>query len=623
VNRVGQRSRPLLIYDGDCGFCRRWIERWRETTAGRIDYASSQQVGGQFPDISPERFEQSVIFVETDGSVYDGAEAVFRSLSHAPGGGRALAAYRRLPGFAPASELAYRVVASNRRLASLGTRLLWGGETRSSRYQLTRWLFLRGLGLIYLIAFLSLWVQLDGLFGSQGILPAGPWIRAVFKRYGFSAIFDAPTVFLLTGASDRMLHTVCGAGVAASVLLIVNAIPALAAIAAWGLYLSLYSVGRTFLSFQWDILLLETGFLAILLAPWQILPHFVDRKPVPRIVVWLLRWLLFRLMFLSGAVKLLSGDPVWKNLTALTYHYWTQPLPSWTSWYAALLPLWVQKASCAVMFVIELAVPFLVFLPRRPRLLAFGSFVLLQVMIMATGNYGFFNLLTLVLCIPLLDDAYLCRVVPAFMRPPRPDADRPVARRANGGRLPAFLRGAVAAVLVFLSGVQFVSRVGWYDYVPWQVRLGMDGISAFHLTSSYGLFAVMTKQRPEIILEGSDDAQTWKPYGFKWKPGDLDRPPAFVEPYMPRVDWQMWFAALGSYRRQGWLVAMMRRMLEGSQPVLGLLGDNPFPHAPPRYLRATVWQYRFTDPETRRSTGAWWTRSDPRPYMPIMQRKDH
>src|SRR5437016_9379556 len=284
-------------------------------------------------------------------------------------------------------------------------------ERERSACFLARWLWLRLLGLTYLIAFVSLSTQIDGLAGHNGILPAVDYLEAVRERIGPERYWRLPT-FCWLDAGDGFLHFQCAAGTVLSLLLIAGFLPVPALVFLWAIYLSLSTVCRDFLSFQWDILLLETGFLAIFLAPRRWPPGF-SRETAPSLtVLWLCRWLLFRLMFMSGAVKLLSGDATWSKLTALTFHYETQPLPTWVGWYAHQLPVWFQKISVAIMFGIELVAPFLILCGRRPRQIACGAFVLLMLLISLTGNYCFFNLLTVALCVLLLDDAFLLRLLP-------------------------------------------------------------------------------------------------------------------------------------------------------------------------------------------------------------------
>jgi predicted DCC family thiol-disulfide oxidoreductase YuxK len=605
--------RPTLLYDGDCGFCRRWIERWREITGDRVVYAASKEAGHRFPAVDPALYPKSVVFVDAEGGVHIGARAVFLALAEAPGWAWPAWLYGRVPAFARACESAYAFVAARRLVFGRATRWLWGNNVRLPHYHLVRWVFLRGLGAIYLIAFLSLWLQVEGLVGSQGLQPASAWLDAVRERFGRAAYLQAPTLFWLS-ASDAVLWLGAVLGMAAAVALVMNRAPYLAALACWLGYLSYYSVGGVFLSFQWDILLLETGLLAILLAPRRLRPRLEYEPPVSRTVVFLLRWLVFRLMLLSGIVKLTSGDPAWWDLTALTYHYETQPLPAWTSWYAHNLPEGFHRMSCAIMFAIEIALPFFVWAPRRPRLVAAAGFGLLQLGIIATGNYNFFNLLTLLLCVPLLDDAYLERVLPIrFSRAMDLRGMRPAMRSAPAtGLLAAF-----AAMVVVLSVAQGVARIRGWDAVPSPIRRVLGVTGPFHVTNAYGLFAVMTKERREIVIEGSADGREWYGYEFRWKPGDPMAAPRFCQPHQPRLDWQMWFAALGSYRGNPWLLSLMDRILEGSKPVLALLGDNPFPDRPPKFVRAIVYDYRFTTLTGRRAEGAWWRRGAARLYAPV------
>jgi len=498
--------------------------------------------------------------------------------------------------------------------------MAWGDDLRPSRYQLTRWLFLRGLGVVYLFAFASLWVQLDGLIGSRGILPAKPWLEAVAARYGELAVLRAPTLAWLW-ASDAALNALGAAGMVLSVMLILGAAPRVAAVLLWMLYLSLFTVGRVFLSFQWDILLLETGFIAILFAPAGLRPRLVDESAVARTPLWLLRWLLFRLMFLSGLVKLTSGDDSWWKLTALSFHYETQPLPAWTSWYAHNLPLWLHRASAVLMFAIELVVPLLIFAPRRLRCRACIALLGLQLAIMASGNFGYFNILTCLLCVVLLDDGYLAGLLPRRLTLAVAAAgSSPRSPRSRRWSLGDYALGLSACVLVTMSLGQAYGRVYGYERVSMPLRRVLSVMAPFHLTNAYGLFTVMTKSRSEILIEGSDDGTRWREYEFRWKPGDPAVRPRFVAPHQPRLDWQMWFAALGDYRHNPWLISFMQRLLEGSAPVIGLLKANPFPRAPPRYIRAMLYDYRFTSAPTRRAEGLWWKREFKRPYTPVLSR---
>jgi hypothetical protein len=479
-------------------------------------------------------------------------------------------------------------------------------------YLLVRWLFLRGLAVVFAIAFLSLWVQIHGLVGSRGILPIGEFLEFVRERLGGTASTQLPTLCWLS-ASDGSLDLQCGSGLLLSVLLCAGVAPRLCLALLWALYLSVSVAGQEFLSFQWDVLLLEAAAFAIPFAPGTWRPGLARERPPSTVALWLVRWLLFRLMFASGVVKLTSGDPCWcyGDFSALTYHYWTQPLPTVFAWYADHLPLWFQKASCVVMYAIEIGLPFLMFVGRRARQVAFAGLVLLQILIALTGNYGFFNLLTILLCLPLLDDATVARILPrrlvdAARSAPAPTPG-PLALRIAGASLAALVALFTGAKMLDRTGL--LARAGVDDLLSPIAGLERE-IAPFRTLNDYGLFRVMTRQRLEIEIEGSDDGVAWKPYVFRWKPGPVDRAPVWVAPHMPRLDWQMWFAVFAPPRQSPWVERLLARILEGSPPVLALLGTNPFPERPPRFVRARLHEYRFTTPEERAATGAWWSRKD-------------
>ena len=597
-----QSSKPLLVYDNDCDFCRYWIAQWQHITGDSIEYASYQEVAAEFPDIPLSAFENSVQLILKNGTVLSGAEAVLRALNN----GFLLWCYNRLPGFASVSERVYRFVAQHRPFFSALTRWFWGTHTERTTFHLSRWLFLRGLGCIYLIAFLSLWVQIHGLVGSNGILPAGQYLEAVRQQIGTEGYYLVPTLFWLN-TSDAFLHFLCAGGVVLSLVLIAGFVPTFALVSLWTFYLSLVTVGQVFLSFQWDVLLLEAGFLAICFAPLQLRDTFTRASQPSTAFLWLLRWLLFRLMFASGFVKLAS-DEVWRNLTALNFHYETQPLPTWFGWYAHQLPEWFHKASTIGMFAAELVVPFLIFAPRHPRTVGCLGLIALQILIILTGNYCFFNLLTIVLCLLLIDDVMWKALLPKRFMPTIHAIEKPPCQYRRIGI-------AVAAVLLFLlSSIRFGGQLFREAQLP-----DVAWIAPFRSVNTYGLFADMTESRPEIIVEGSNDRITWKTYQFRWKPGDLTVPPKWVAPHQPRLDWQMWFAALqGSYRNTPWFLNFMGALLQGRPEVLQLLAENPFPESPPRYVRATLYDYRFTDLTTKRSEGTWWSREWKRIYCPAI-----
>jgi hypothetical protein len=445
---------------------------------------------------------------------------------------------------------------------------------------------------IYLAAFVSLAVQIRGLVGSTGILPAAAFLDDLKSRLGPWRFVALPT-FCWFRVGDGFLEFLCWSGAALSVALIFGIAPIIALVLLWACYLSLLNVAGVFLGYQWDVLLLETGFLAVWLAPLELLPQFPPRVQPHPIAQWLACWLLFRLMFSSGVVKLRSGDPTWRALTALTYHYETQPLPTRLAWFAHQLPTWAHKLSCLIMFAIELATPLLFFAPP-PFCYAAGALTIgLMVSIMATGNYCFFNLLTIALALLLFDDGAW-------------------PQRGAGGAIEAswpwwaLLPAAVVlgALSVRPAVYLFGRRVRW----PHVVERLFARFEPFRLVGSYGLFAVMTTERPEIVVEGSNDGVTWNAYEFKWKPGDPMRPPRYCMPHQPRLDWQMWFAALGDYRNYRWFTAFLARLLENAPAVVALLRENPFGASPPRFVRGVIYRYRFATRAERRATGAWWRR---------------
>ena len=470
-------------------------------------------------------------------------------------------------------------------------------------YGTSRWWFLRLLGACYLVAFISLWVQVEGLLGARGILPASDYLEFVGKHLGAERYWRVPT-FSWLAPRGGMLHVQCAAGAGLAMLLLCNVVPRLAAFGLWALYLSLSSIGREFLGYQWDVLLLETGFAAVFLAPGGFLPGGRRRPSAAPIgILWVLRFLLFKLMFSSGLVKLLSGDPAWHNLTALNYHYQTQPLPSWAGWYAHQLPAALGQASVVVMFGIELVFPWLIFAPRRLPIVAAVAFTGLMFIISITGNYCFFNLLTVALCLLLVDDDAWRRIGGR----PTPE-DGAVAPPPAVNRWRWAVHGALAGGLLLLSGLSMLTRLVPVRALPGPAIKLLEVVAPLRTFNSYGLFAVMTTTRNEIVVEGSDDGLQWLAYEFKWKPGDLRRVPGFVAPHQPRLDWQMWFAALGRVEENPWFQSFLARLLQGSPPVLDLLARNPFPAGPPRYVRAVFYEYQFTNINQRRQSGEWWRR---------------
>lgn len=492
--------------------------------------------------------------------------------------------------------------------------LLLGRDADPAGHGLTRRLFLTLLGSVYLCAFLSFWSQLDGLVGSNGISPASELLEQVRERHPLDYIRLLPSLCWLS-SSDAFLHGLCAMGTLLSVLLItgIASLPATAGL--WALYLSLVKIGPDFMSYQWDALLLETGFLAILLSPPSLLPGPTREAAPSPTVLLLLRLVLFKLMFFSGVVKLSSGDPSWWELSAMSFHYQTQPLPTWTSWWMHHLPGWFHQAEVVATFAIELAVPWLIFAPRRRlRLAAWFPLVGLQLVIASTGNYGFFNLLCATLCLTVLDDGALPqRLRQAWARLGVHDAARP-------RRWPAWLLAPAITTLLLLNLVPYARLVGNSNPLPGPLMSLYRTCQPLALANSYGLFAVMTTERPELIIEGSRDGITWQAYELPWKPGDPARRPRFVTPHMPRLDWQLWFAALSPYRERGWLLRLCERLLEASPEVRGLLYHDPFGDEPPRFIRILRYDYRFTGSGKGDAATGWWRRERTGPAVATLRR---
>ena len=484
-------------------------------------------------------------------------------------------------------------------------------------FALSRDLFLRLLGLVHLVAFASLAPQIVGLVGAEGLLPAAAYLDRARELWGSDAYRQLPTLLWLW-PGDGFLAGACWLGMALSAAAMAGIAPRAVFPALWVCYLSLSVAGQDFLAFQWDVLLLETGLLGAVYAPagWRVrLGAGSEPSAAARWLVW---GLAFKLTFLSGVTKLLSGDATWRSLTALEHHYQTQPLPTWIGWYFHNAPDGFGVLSVGVLFFIEIGVAFVILAParfRRLRLTGCGLLCLLQVLIAATGNYGFFNLLAVVLYLSLLDDA----AIAPLLRLGPPGRLPQEARRPS----PAWRRRALAGVTALLAGLTALTLVrevrrpapmpAWADAV-------LGAVEPFRSVNGYGLFRVMTTERFEIVFEGSADGSTWREYPFRWKPGDPARAPGLVQPHMPRLDWQMWFAALDPRGNTHWLLRLADGLLDGDPATLELLGDSPFPETPPRFVRLTMYRYRFTTPEEAAS-GAWWVREELGPMTEPLTRR--
>lgn len=458
----------------------------------------------------------------------------------------------------------------------------------------TRTLYVRGLALVHLIALLSLWWQIHALIGSEGILPLSELLEAAHRQLGSGAWWRLPSL-LWAYPTDLGLHGLCALGVVLSAALLAGfPIEGPVLILLWAVYLSLSSAGQIFLGYQWDALLLEATATAALVARWH--PH--QAEP-PAWAWWLQRWLLFRLMFFAGWVKLASGDPSWSGLTALDVHFWTQPLPNPLSRLAHHGPGWLHAAGVVATLGIELVLPWLVLAGRRGRAIAASGFALLMGALALTGNYGFFQLLTVILCLSLLDDHHLGKLLPG----------RWIQGLGAAQRRGLHLGLPIAALMV---GISLLQIVGPHRLPGWG-QATLRTLAPLRSVNRYGLFARMTTDRPEIVLEGSDDGgQTWRELHLRHKPGPVDRLPPQVAPHMPRVDWQMWFAALGSCRDNLWLVQLMRRIVEGRGAIDGLFAPGTFETGYPDAVRAIHYRYAFSEP----GTGVVWQRTRLGLYCP-------
>jgi lipase maturation factor 1 len=447
------------------------------------------------------------------------------------------------------------------------------------------------LGFIYFFAFGAFLFQIKGLIGKNGILPINDYLHLIRRAYPKQYYHLLPTCFWLN-SSDQALMGVVITGTALSVLLMFGATPSLCLILLYLLYLSIVSAGQDFLGFGWEGFLLEITFNAF----------FLSLSSSPNLFVWIsLNLVLFRFHLQAGAVKIQSGDLNWRNLTAIAFHYQSQPIPNPMAWYAHKLPMWFHKTSTVMMFVIELVVPFGIFGPDWLRFATFIAFVGLQVGIWFTGNFSYLNHLTVVLSVILVSNVYF----PFFEVPTIEPA-------------PLDSYALSTLVGVFLITLQLMQL--WQHFFPntFFYRC-LKVFSPYHLANRYGIFAVMTTKRYEIVFEGSDDAVEWKEYLFYHKPSEVTRRPRRISPYQPRLDWQAWFLPFGSAYSEPWLERFLFHLLKGTPEVLQLLRGNPFSTKPPQYIRAVAYDYVFTTFKEKKESGAWWKREYAGVFYPPMQ----
>jgi lipase maturation factor 1 len=512
-----------------------------------------------------------------------------------------------------------------------------------------RWIFLRALALWYFSAFYSLLFQIKGLMGPQGILPAGQYLAAVARALGPKRFWFAPSLFW-TSSTSGMLMAVMIAGMIASVLALVNLWPRLNFLICWICFLSFVTATDVWSMYQSDGMLLEAGFLSLFFAPRGLLPGWGPASPSSRASLFLLQWEWFRIYFESGMVKLLSGDQQWRNMTAMDEYYQNGPLPTWMGWYVEHLPHWFHAASALGTLIMELGIVFMMFFPRRVRIVCFFIVTPWEIGVILTANYTFLNYLVLSLGFLLLDDKFLRRFVPARFRPPEPIAamtDEPqeepslsiLSADAAPANDPAPEPPVQAAphpqtrLSEHLRAFRFSVSVVMLTWIAYNTTVEIIGLplggaplptapisllDPFRISNQYGLFAVMTRGRYEIEFQGSNDGTNWVAYPFRYKPQSLNEAPRIYAPYQPRFEWNLWFASLGDWRQNDFVPMTEERLLTNDADVLALFRANPFPNGPPRLIRAVLWQYWFTSAEEKRRTGNWWRRQWVAVYAPVL-----
>ena len=521
--------------------------------------------------------------------------------------------------------------------------------------QISRWLFLRSLGLIYFSAFFSLIFQIRGLVGPDGILPAGQYLAAVAHGVGPLRFWYAPTLLWLSSSSHALM-VLCWVGIVASLLVVANVWPRAMLVICLVCFLSFIAAAGAFSEYQSDGMLLEAGFISLFFVPGGFLPGWGSLRLPSRASLFLLQWEWFRIYFESGVVKLASGDPEWRHLTAMDQYYQNGPLPTWIGWYVQHLPHWFQAATVVATLGMELALVWMLFLPRRWRIVCFFIVTPWQIAVILTGNYAFLNYIVLVLGFLLLDDDFLRRFVPARWRPVVPvetNADAEInselspiphvapihygnqesaeeqssaEQKSTETTQSTLIRRQIHAFRLAITAVMLT----WILYATTLPLLQMfwrgiplpeapvTALEPFRIANQYGLFAVMTPNRYEIEFQGSDDGKTWKAYPFRYKPQDVKAPPGIYAPYQPRFDWNLWFASLGSWTQYPIVPRTEILLLRNDPAVLTLFAGNPFPKYPPRFVRAVLWQYWFTTMKDKRETGDWWRRQLLGLYAPTL-----
>jgi lipase maturation factor 1 len=491
---------------------------------------------------------------------------------------------------------------------------------------LPRWLFLRALGAIYFSAFYSLIFQIRGLIGPQGILPAQSYLHLVGQSLGhWERLWYAPTLLWLS-SGPGILNALCWVGMLASILIVLNVWPRGMLALCFVLFLSFVSAAQDFSGYQSDGMLLEAGFISLFFAPPGFRPGFAPEHAPSRASLFLLQWEWFRIYFESGVVKLMSGDPEWRNFTAMDEYYQNGPLPTWIGWYAQHLPHWFHAATAWATLSLELGIVWMLFLPRRWRIICFFIVTPWQIGVILTANYTFLNYLVLVLGVLLLDDQFLSPLLPEkwgknIHRQLGPNASRESVPNGEVRRLRQRWHLAKLSVsAIMLTWIAYATTAEMMLLRLPLPKWPIVALQPFRIANEYGLFAVMTRARYEIEFQGSIDGQNWIAYPFRYKPQALDEAPRIYAPYQPRFDWNLWFASLGSWRDYPIVPNTELRLLSNDKDVLQLFAGNPFPQQPPKQMRALLWQYWFTSMEEKRKTGMWWRRELRGLYAPTLER---
>jgi lipase maturation factor 1 len=537
--------------------------------------------------------------------------------------------------------------------------LLWFAGPRPGGppgHLIPRWLFLRSLGFIYFSVFYSLVFQIRGLLGPDGLLPAGMYLKQIAEYFGPSRFWYTPTL-LWFGSSDRALLALCWVGMIASLLLFLNLWPRAMLLICFALFLSFVTAAQDFSGYQSDGMLLGAGFISLFFAPSGLRPGWGEREPPSRASLFVLQLIWFSIYFESGLAKYLGGDPSWHDLTAMDQYYQNGPLPTWIGWYAQQLPHWFQAACVVLTLLVELLIVWMFLLPRRFRLVCFWIVTLLQIGIILTANYAFLNYIVLALGFLLLDDLYLVKFLPVRwghavrenLKKPAPATDNAaitsLLTESSGNQAPAateisappaehrglwpdsaraFAAGArlwlsaVALLWILYANVFLIlERASLAGVLP---EKPVSALRPFRIADQYGLFGRMTWKRYEIEFQGSYDGETWITYPFRNKPQDPSQRPRIYAPYQPRFDWNLWFASLGYWRENPWILRAEQLLLTGDPDVESLFARNPFPKEPPKQVRALIWQYWFTDRATKKATGMWWRREYLGLYAPALER---